>query len=88
MAEDFANLLAEGIEKRILYAGKGDAPSYEDGTKVITKYFTHSLHSESLRCRGGRNECLWSTDHLQNCKTGEIGVAGTVALLVEHCLMF
>lgn len=58
MAEDFANLLAEGIEKRILYAGKGNAPSYEDGTKVITKYFTHSLHSESLRCRGGRNECL------------------------------
>lgn len=53
MAEDFANLLAEGIEKRILYAGKGGAPSYEDGTKVIKKYFTHSLHSESL---DGRNK--------------------------------
>lgn len=53
MAEDFANLLAEGIEKRILYAGKGDAPSYEDGTKVIKKDFTHSLHSESL---GGRSK--------------------------------
>lgn len=66
MAEDFANLLAEGIEKRILYAGKGDAPSYEDGTKVITKYFTHSLHSESLRCRGGRN--VYEVQII--CKTG------------------
>jgi hypothetical protein len=34
MAEDFANLLAQGIEKRLLHGGKGDSPSYEDGTKV------------------------------------------------------
>lgn len=72
MAEDFANLLAEGIEKRILYAGKGGAPSYEDGTKVIKKYFTHSLHFESLGGRYKDNEVPII------CKTGGIDMADTV----------
>lgn len=47
MAEDFANLLAEGIEKRILYAGKGDAPSYEDGTKLYFHFRTEICNDEN-----------------------------------------
>lgn len=64
MVEDFVNLFVEGIEKCILYVGKSDVLLYEDGIKVIIKYFIYLLYFEFLRCRGGRNECLWSIDYL------------------------
>lgn len=44
MVEDFVNLFVEGIEKCILYVGKGDVLLYEDGIKVIIKYFIYLLY--------------------------------------------
>lgn len=35
MADLFAVLETLGIRKKILYPGKGTAPDYEDGTKVL-----------------------------------------------------
>lgn len=35
MADLFAVLETLGIRKKILYPGKGAAPDYEDGTKVL-----------------------------------------------------
>ncbi|XP_061198185.1 AH receptor-interacting protein-like [Saccostrea echinata] len=47
MAEDFANLLAQGIEKRVLYAGKGGQTSYEDGTKLYFHFRTEICDEEN-----------------------------------------
>ena len=33
-----------GIQKRVLHAGKGDLPSFEDGTKVCRKSVLNSVY--------------------------------------------
>lgn len=40
MADIFAFLIDHGINKKILHAGKGDYPNYEDGTKLYFHYKT------------------------------------------------
>ncbi|XP_045172004.2 AH receptor-interacting protein-like [Mercenaria mercenaria] len=46
MADYFAILAKLGIQKKILHGGKGDAPDYEDGTKLYFHYKTCKCDDE------------------------------------------
>uniref|UniRef100_A0A8C9UXN9 peptidylprolyl isomerase n=1 Tax=Scleropages formosus TaxID=113540 RepID=A0A8C9UXN9_SCLFO len=59
MEEVARKLSAEGIQKRVLSAGRGDAPTFPDGTKVVFHYRTSLLDGTVLddsRTMGGRSK--------------------------------
>ncbi|KAL4640569.1 AH receptor-interacting protein [Arapaima gigas] len=61
MEEVARQLGVEGIQKRVLSAGKGDLPTFPDGTKVVFHYRTSLLDGKVLddsRTMGGRCKAM------------------------------